>query len=122
MSEGYYNIFAQAGARTEMPGCSLCMGNQARIRAGSTCVSTSTRNFPNRLGQGADVFLASAELAAIASVLGRLPGPEEYLEFATKIDSMAPEIYNYLNFDKVPEFLEAADRGRSIAREIVVQG
>jgi aconitate hydratase 2 / 2-methylisocitrate dehydratase len=68
------------------------------------------------------VFLASAELAAIAAVLGRLPSPEEYLEFATKIDSMAPEIYNYLNFDKVPEFLEIADRGRSIAREVVVQG
>jgi aconitate hydratase 2/2-methylisocitrate dehydratase len=122
MEEGYFNIYAQAGARTEMPGCSLCMGNQARIQPGSTCVSTSTRNFPNRLGQGADVFLASAELAAIASVLGKLPTPEEYLEFATRIDSMAPEIYNYLNFDQVPEFLEAADKGRSLAREIVVQG
>ncbi len=121
MEEGYFNIYAQAGARTEMPGCSLCMGNQARIQAGSTCVSTSTRNFPNRLGQGADVFLASAELAAIASVLGKLPTPEEYLEFATKIDSMAPEIYNYLNFDQVPEFLEAADEGRSLAQEVVVQ-
>ena len=104
-----------------MPGCSLCMGNQARIQAGSTCVSTSTRNFPNRLGQGADVFLASAELAAIASVLGKLPSKEEYLEFATQIDSMAPEIYNYLNFDQVPEFLEAANEGQSIAKEIVVQ-
>ncbi|MEZ5557261.1 MAG: bifunctional aconitate hydratase 2/2-methylisocitrate dehydratase [Pseudomonadales bacterium] len=121
MEEGYYNIYAQAGARTEMPGCSLCMGNQARIQAGSTCVSTSTRNFPNRLGQGANVFLASAELAAIAAVLGRLPSPEEYLEYATKIDSMGPEIYRYLSFDKVPEFLQEADRGRSIAREIVVQ-
>ena len=121
MEEGYYNIYAQAGARTEMPGCSLCMGNQARIQAGSTCVSTSTRNFPNRLGQGSNVFLASAELAAVASVLGRLPTPEEYLEFATRIDSMAPEIYNYLNFDQVPEFLQAAEQGRSIAKEIVVQ-
>ncbi len=121
MDEGYYNIYAQAGARTEMPGCSLCMGNQARIQAGSTCVSTSTRNFPNRLGQGADVFLASAELAAIASVLGRLPSPEEYLQYATQIDSMAPEIYNYLNFDQVPAFLEAAEQGRSLAKEIVVQ-
>ncbi|MGE0624310.1 MAG: bifunctional aconitate hydratase 2/2-methylisocitrate dehydratase [Pseudomonadales bacterium] len=121
MEEGYYNIYAQAGARTEMPGCSLCMGNQARIQAGSTCVSTSTRNFPNRLGQGSNVFLASAELAAVASVLGRLPSPEEYLEFASRIDSMAPEIYNYLNFDQVPEFLQAAEQGRSIAREIVVQ-
>ena len=121
MEEGYFNIFAQAGARTEMPGCSLCMGNQARIQAGSTCVSTSTRNFPNRLGQGSDVFLASAELAAIASIMGKLPTKEEYLNFALKIDSMAPEIYNYLNFDKVPEFLEAAKQGASIAREIVVQ-
>ena len=121
MEEGYYNIYAQAGARTEMPGCSLCMGNQARIQAGSTCVSTSTRNFPNRLGQGADVFLASAELAAVAAVLGKLPTPAEYLSFATQIDSMAPEIYDYLNFDQVPEFLEAAERGKSLAREIVVQ-
>jgi aconitate hydratase 2 / 2-methylisocitrate dehydratase len=121
MDEGYYNIYAQAGARTEMPGCSLCMGNQARIQAGSTCVSTSTRNFPNRLGQGANVFLASAELAAIASILGKIPNREEYMEYATQIDSMAPEIYNYLNFDKVPEFLQAADEGRSIAKEIVVQ-
>ena len=121
MEEGYYNIYAQSGARTEMPGCSLCMGNQARIQAGSTCVSTSTRNFPNRLGQGANVFLASAELAAIASVLGKIPTRDEYMEFATKIDSMAPAIYNYLNFDQVPEFLEGAEKGRSIAQEIVVQ-
>jgi aconitate hydratase 2/2-methylisocitrate dehydratase len=121
MEEGYYNIYAQAGARTEMPGCSLCMGNQARIAPGSTCVSTSTRNFPNRLGQGSNVFLASAELAAIAAVLGRLPTPEEYLEFAKQIDSMAPEIYDYLNFDQVPEFLQAAEQGRSLAREIVVE-
>jgi aconitate hydratase 2/2-methylisocitrate dehydratase len=121
MDEGYYNIYAQAGARTEMPGCSLCMGKQARIQAGSTCVSTSTRNFPNRLGQGADVFLASAELAAIASIMGKLPTPDEYLAYATQIDSMGPEIYNYLNFDQVPEFLEAAQEGRSIAKEIVVQ-
>ncbi|MEM7362693.1 MAG: bifunctional aconitate hydratase 2/2-methylisocitrate dehydratase [Pseudomonadota bacterium] len=121
MEEGYFNIFAQAGARTEMPGCSLCMGNQARIQAGSTCVSTSTRNFPNRLGQGSNVYLASAELAAIASVMGKLPTKDEYLEFATQIDSMAPEIYNYLNFDQVPEFLEAAEEGRSLAQEVVVQ-
>ncbi len=121
MDEGYYNIYAQAGARTEMPGCSLCMGNQARIQAESTCVSTSTRNFPNRLGQGADVFLASAELAAIASVMGKLPTVEEYLAYATQIDSMAPEIYNYLNFDQVPAFLQAAEQGRSLAKEIVVQ-
>ena len=121
MDEGYFNIYAQAGARTEMPGCSLCMGNQARIQAGSTCVSTSTRNFPNRLGQGSNVYLASAELAAIASILGKLPSKEEYLEYATQIDSMAPEIYDYLNFDQVPEFLEAAEEGRSLAQEVVVQ-
>src|SRR5210317_919647 len=117
MEEGYYNIYAQAGARTEMPGCSLCMGNQARIRAGSTCVSTSTRNFPNRLGQGSNVFLASAELAAVAAILGRLPTNEEYQSYAAKVNSMAPEIYNYLNFDQVPEFLSAAEEGRSIAKE-----
>lgn len=121
MEEGYYNIYAQAGARTEMPGCSLCMGNQARIQSGSTCVSTSTRNFPNRLGQGSNVFLASAELAAIASVMGKLPTKAEYLEFASRIDSMGSEIYRYLNFDQVPEFLTAAEEGRSIAKEIVVQ-
>ena len=97
------------------------MGNQARIQAGSTCVSTSTRNFPNRLGQGSNVFLASAELAAIASVMGKLPTPAEYLGYASQIDSMAPEIYDYLNFDQVPEFLEAAQEGRSIAQEVVVQ-
>ncbi|MCG8071211.1 MAG: bifunctional aconitate hydratase 2/2-methylisocitrate dehydratase, partial [Candidatus Thiodiazotropha taylori] len=83
MEEGVYNIYASAGARTEMPGCSLCMGNQARIAAGSTAVSTSTRNFPNRLGQGSDVFLASAELAAVASVMGKLPTVEEYMAYAT---------------------------------------
>ena len=85
MDEGYYNLYATAGARTEMPGCSLCMGNQARIAANSTAVSTSTRNFPNRLGQGADVFLASAELAAVASVLGKLPTVAEYMDYALSL-------------------------------------
>jgi aconitate hydratase 2/2-methylisocitrate dehydratase len=118
MEEGYYSLYAAAGARTEMPGCSLCMGNQARVAANSTVVSTSTRNFPNRLGQGADVFLASAELAAIASVLGKLPSAEEYLAYATKIDSMAPEIYRYLNFDRMPEFTDAANRAKSLALDI----
>ena len=117
MEEGYYNIFAQSGARTEMPGCSLCMGNQARVAANSTVVSTSTRNFPNRLGQGADVFLASAELAAIASVLGKLPTKEEYLGFAKQINTMSPEIYRYLNFDQMPAFVESAERGKSVAVE-----
>ncbi|MEM9384871.1 MAG: bifunctional aconitate hydratase 2/2-methylisocitrate dehydratase [Pseudomonadota bacterium] len=119
MEEGFYNTYAQAGARTEMPGCSLCMGNQARIAAGSTCVSTSTRNFPNRLGQGANVFLASAELAAICSILGRIPEKDEYLEYAGKIDSMAPEIYNYMNFDQQEEFLDAAARGKTMAAELI---
>ena len=117
MEEGYFNIYAQAGARTEMPGCSLCMGNQARIAANSTAVSTSTRNFPNRLGQGANVYLSSAELASIAAIMGKLPTVAEYMEYATKIDSMAPEIYRYLNFDKMPEYVESADK----AQEIIVK-
>ncbi len=110
MNEGYYNIYARAGARTEMPGCSLCMGNQARVAPNSTVVSTSTRNFPNRLGQGANVYLASAELASVASVLGKLPSPEEYLEYAKNIDSMSADIYQYLNFDQMPEYQEKADQ------------
>ena len=114
MEEGYYSIYAAAGARTEMPGCSLCMGNQARVAANSTVVSTSTRNFPNRLGQGANVFLSSAELAAITSVMGKLPTVEEYMEYATKIDSMAPEIYRYLNFDQMPDFAAAAEQGKTM--------
>lgn len=106
--EGYYGIFGRAGARTEMPGCSLCMGNQARVAARSTVVSTSTRNFPNRLGDGANVYLASAELAAVAAVLGRLPSVQEYLEYAANLNTMAGEIYRYLNFDQIPEYQEAA--------------
>jgi aconitate hydratase 2/2-methylisocitrate dehydratase len=109
MEEGYYNIFGRAGARTEMPGCSLCMGNQARVAARSTVVSTSTRNFPNRLGDGANVYLASAELAAIAALSGKLPTAAEYLEIANKIDSMSADIYRYLNFDKMEDFIKAAD-------------
>ncbi|MBQ0754105.1 MAG: bifunctional aconitate hydratase 2/2-methylisocitrate dehydratase [Gammaproteobacteria bacterium] len=107
--EGYYNIFGSAGARTEMPGCSLCMGNQARIAPKSTAVSTSTRNFPNRLGQGADVFLASAELASVASILGKLPTVAEYMEYAATIDSMSDDIYRYLNFDQMKEYQDVAD-------------
>ncbi|MBW9271044.1 MAG: bifunctional aconitate hydratase 2/2-methylisocitrate dehydratase [Candidatus Thiodiazotropha sp. (ex. Lucinisca nassula)] len=119
MEEGVYNVYASAGARTEMPGCSLCMGNQARIAAGSTAVSTSTRNFPNRLGQGSDVFLSSAELAAVAAVMGKLPTVEEYMAYASKIDSMAPEIYKYLNFDKMDEYVESAKRGEEIAVKLI---
>src|SRR3990167_6258461 len=91
--EGYYGIYGKAGARMEMPGCSLCMGNQARVEANSTVVSTSTRNFPNRLGDGANVYLASAELAAVASILGRLPTVEEYMVYAKEIDTMAADVY-----------------------------
>jgi len=109
MEEGYYSMYAQAGARTEMPGCSLCMGNQARVNPNSTVVSTSTRNFPNRLGKGANVYLASAEMAAVVSILGKLPSVEEYMNYAAKIDSMAPKLYRYLNFDQLPSFTEKAE-------------
>ncbi|MGB0765550.1 MAG: bifunctional aconitate hydratase 2/2-methylisocitrate dehydratase, partial [Luminiphilus sp.] len=115
MEEGYFSIFGKAGARTEMPGCSLCMGNQARVEPGSTVLSTSTRNFPNRLGEGANVYLTSAELAAVGALLGKLPSPAEYLEFAGKIDSMSEEIYRYLNFDRVIEFQQRAEEGQRIA-------
>ena len=108
MEEGFYNTYGKAGARTEMPGCSLCMGNQARVAPNTTCVSTSTRNFPNRLGQGANVYLASAELASVAAVLGKLPSPEEYQQYAAQIDSMSADIYQYLNFDKMGEYTDAA--------------
>lgn len=106
--EGYYSIYASAGARTEIPGCSLCMGNQARVAAKSTVVSTSTRNFPNRLGDGADVYLSSAEIAAVASILGKIPTFEEYMEFAANIDPMADDIYRYLNFDEIEDYTEKA--------------
>lgn len=106
--EGYYSIFGSAGARTEMPGCSLCMGNQARVAPGCTVISTSTRNFPNRLGQGANVYLGSAELAAVASILGRLPTVEEYHSYMAQVDSTASDTYRYLNFDQLPEFVKKA--------------
>ncbi len=106
--EGYYGIYGKAGARMEMPGCSLCMGNQARVQTGSTVVSTSTRNFPNRLGDSTNVYLASAELAAVSSILGKLPTVEEYMEYAKNIDSMAADIYRYLSFDQIAEFRDAA--------------
>ncbi|MDD0803584.1 MULTISPECIES: bifunctional aconitate hydratase 2/2-methylisocitrate dehydratase [Acinetobacter] len=108
MEEGFYNTYGKAGARTEMPGCSLCMGNQARVAPNTTCVSTSTRNFPNRLGQGANVYLASAELASVAAVLGKLPTPEEYQQYAAQIDSMSADIYQYLSFDKMGDYTDAA--------------
>tara|TARA_Y100000034_G_scaffold136802_1_gene215927 strand:- start:3048 stop:5708 length:2661 start_codon:yes stop_codon:yes gene_type:complete len=108
--EGYYGIFGRVGARIETPGCSLCMGNQARVADKSTVVSTSTRNFPNRLGTGANVFLASAELAAVAAILGRLPNVEEYQEYAAKINAMATDTYRYLNFHKMPQYTHKADK------------
>jgi aconitate hydratase 2/2-methylisocitrate dehydratase len=108
--EGYYSIFGTAGARTEIPGCSLCMGNQARVAPGSTVVSTSTRNFPNRLGQGANVYLASPELAAITSILGKLPTAEEYLSYMDQVKSTAADTYRYLNFDELPDFLKSANK------------
>ena len=109
MEEGLYNVFGRAGARTEVPGCSLCMGNQARVADNSTVVSTSTRNFPNRLGDGADVYLASAELSAVAATLGYLPTIEEYLNGVKDIEPMASDIYRYLNFHLLPEYQDIAD-------------
>ncbi|AKE52215.1 bifunctional aconitate hydratase 2/2-methylisocitrate dehydratase [Kangiella geojedonensis] len=110
MEEGHYNTFGRSGARLEMPGCSLCMGNQARVAPKSTVVSTSTRNFPNRLGQGANVYLASAELASVAAVMGKLPTVEEYMEYANKIDSMADDIYVYMNFHQMDEYKKQANK------------
>lgn len=107
--EGYYNIFGRAGARTEIPGCSLCMGNQARVADNSTVVSTSTRNFPNRLGNGANVYLASAELSSVAAVLGHLPSVAEYMEGVKNIEPMSADIYRYLNFHLLPEYQNVAD-------------
>jgi aconitate hydratase 2/2-methylisocitrate dehydratase len=107
--EGYYSSFGKTGARMEMPGCSLCMGNQAQIRKGSTAVSTSTRNFPNRLGIDTKVYLASAELAAVCALLGRIPTPAEYLEKHHILISQSSEIYRYMNFDQISEFKDLAD-------------
>ncbi len=109
MEEGVYSVFGKIGARMEMPGCSLCMGNQARVAPNATCVSTSTRNFPNRLGDGANVYLASAELAAVSSILGHLPSVKEYMSYASQLDTMASDIYRYLNFHEVASFQDAAD-------------
>ena len=109
--EGHYGTFGAAGARMEMPGCSLCMGNQAQIREGSTAMSTSTRNFPNRLGRNTNVYLGSAELAAICSRLGRIPTREEYLEGVGVISDKGEEIYRYMNFDQIEEYREVGYGG-----------
>ncbi len=108
--EGYYGIYGRVGARIETPGCSLCMGNQARVADQSTVVSTSTRNFPNRLGTGANVFLASAELAAVAAIIGKLPTPAEYQEYATMINATAADTYRYLNFHRMPHYTKKAEQ------------
>ncbi len=110
--EGFYDIFKKAGVRTEVPGCSLCMGNQARVEPNSTVVSTSTRNFPNRLGDGADVYLASAELAAISSILGKLPTNDEYQSFMSEINTMSADIFRYMNFNEIKSYKDAADNAK----------
>ncbi|MCD2449118.1 bifunctional aconitate hydratase 2/2-methylisocitrate dehydratase [Methylicorpusculum oleiharenae] len=109
VEEGYYGIFGRSGARMEMPGCSLCMGNQARVADNATVVSTSTRNFPNRLGNGANVYLASAELASVCSILGRIPTFDEYMQYAMQIQQTSEDTYRYLNFDKIDDYKNKAD-------------
>ena len=114
-AEGIYDIFIAAGARTEVPGCSLCMGNQARVEDGATVFSTSTRNFNNRMGKDARVYLGSAELAAVCALLGRIPTQAEYLEIvSSKIDPFAEDLYRYLNFDQISDFV---NQGRVVALE-----
>ena len=113
--EGYYAIFEAAGSRMEMPGCSLCMGNQARVEDNTTVFSTSTRNFNNRLGKGAQVYLGSAELAAVCALLGRIPTPEDYRTIAAeRINPLADDLYRYLNFDQIEGF---ENEGRVLSPE-----
>jgi aconitate hydratase 2/2-methylisocitrate dehydratase len=107
--EGYYATLGKAGARMEMPGCSLCMGNQAQIRKGSTAISTSTRNFPNRLGIDTRVYLSSAELAAVAALMGKIPTNEEYLAQVGVVNKDAADVYRYMNFNQIPAFQDVAD-------------
>ena len=117
-SEGIYETFERLTDRTEVPGCSLCMGNQARVEEGASVVSTSTRNFPNRLGDNSNVFLASAEVAAISAKLGYIPTPEEYLALMKNIEPMSGEIYQYLNFDQIADYQEASS---NISLEVILQ-
>ena len=107
--EGYYSIYGKAGARTEMPGCSLCMGNQARVADGAVVFSTSTRNFPNRLGKDAQVYLGSAELAAVAALMGKIPSVEEYMEKVALLNTMSADVYRYLNFNEIDEYQQQAN-------------
>jgi aconitate hydratase 2/2-methylisocitrate dehydratase len=118
IEEGYYSIYGKAGVRIEIPGCSLCMGNQARVAEKSTVLSTSTRNFPNRLGNGANVYLTSSELAAVGAILGRIPTPEEYMEYANKINTMSSEVYRYLNFDKMPSYTAKAKNADKVIMQV----
>merc|ERR1719325_297302 len=113
-AEGFYSVYGKVGARTEMPGCSLCMGNQARVADKATVVSTSTRNFPNRLGKGANVFLASAELAAVTAILGRLPTPAEYLEYEQQLDKDRADTYRYLNFHLLDTYVEKSKDSHNV--------
>ncbi|GHB55736.1 aconitate hydratase B [Psychrosphaera saromensis] len=108
--EGYYSIYGKAGVRIETPGCSLCMGNQARVADNATVLSTSTRNFPNRLGKGANVYLTSAELAAAGAIMGKLPTPAEYMVYANEINTTAADTYRYLNFHKMEQYTKKADK------------
>ena len=107
--EGYYSIYGKSGARVEIPGCSLCMGNQARVADGSTVVSTSTRNFPNRMGKGAFVYLASAELSAVCALLGRIPTLDEYLSYVNSLDNDKEDTYRYMNFNEINSYMKKAD-------------
>ncbi|MBR5940561.1 MAG: aconitate hydratase B, partial [Neisseriaceae bacterium] len=107
--EGHYGVLGRAGARMEMPGCSLCMGNQAQVREGATVISTSTRNFPNRLGKNTFVYLGSAELAAICSILGRIPTVEEYKANIGTINENGASIYRYMNFNQIETYQKVAE-------------
>ncbi len=113
--EGYYGILGRTGARMELPGCSLCMGNQAQIRKGSTAVSTSTRNFPNRLGIDTRVYLSSAELAAVCALMGKIPTVEEYMEQVKMLGNVSGEVYRYMNFDQIQEFVDIANKAELAA-------
>ena len=113
--EGYYGILGRTGARMELPGCSLCMGNQAQIRKGSTAVSTSTRNFPNRLGIDTRVYLSSAELAAVCALMGKIPTVEEYMEQVKMLGNVSGEVYRYMNFDQIKEFVDIANKAELAA-------
>lgn len=108
--EGYYSIYGKSGARIEVPGCSLCMGNQARVADGATVISTSTRNFPNRMGKNAFVYLASAELAAVCALLGRIPSTEEYLSYVQRLDNDKADTYRYMNFDQINQYMQKAEK------------